>query len=180
MYWESFGPHRFKFNAVIHFCGRNFYKSNTKSRQYKHLRVKHIGQLMKTVIFILVLMFLSYGIAFVTPIYMCLFKHRRVTPLAINLPMLENESDLEFTLNMSLQMVISFYSLSGSFPTEVASCTIIHAIMLVPDLIRFNLVKFQNELVINGIKWKSVVHLRNTFIQLQDYNWFETNLTFFI
>lgn len=171
MYWESVGPHRFKFNAVIHFCGGYFYKSDTKSGQYKYLRVKHIGQLLKTVIFILVLMFLSYGTAFVTPIYMCVFKHSRVTPLAINLPILEKESDLEFTLNMSLQMIMAFYSLSGSFATEVASCTIIHAIMLVPYLIRFNLREFQNEFIAKGSGLKSFVLLRNTFIQLQDYNW---------
>lgn len=70
-------------------------------------------------------------------------------------------------------MIMAFYSLSGSLATEVEACTIIHAVMLVPDLIRFNLVQFQKELSASGCGWKSFAHLRNTFVQLQDYDRFE-------
>lgn len=172
MYWEGFGPHRFKFNAIIHFCGTYFYKTDTESTRYKHLRVNHIKQLLKTVIFILLMMFIGYGIAFVAPIYKCLYERSRITPLAINLPILEKESDLEFTLNMLLQLIMAFYSLSGGFATEVASCTIVHSIMLVPDLIGFNLLELQNEFSTNGCDLKVSAQLRNTFVQLQDYNRF--------
>lgn len=172
MYYEAIGPRRYKFNAIIHFCGLYFYQSDTNSQRYKLLRVKHIGKLLKITTFILLMMFIGYGIAFIAPLYQCLYKHKRITPLAINLPLLEKDSDLEYTLNMTLQMTMAFYSLCGSFATEVASCTIIHAVMLVPDLIRFNLMEFQKELGASGCGWKSFAHLRNTFIQLQDYERF--------
>lgn len=173
VYWEAVGSHRFKFNAIISFCETYFYKTNTKSMRYKNLRTKHIEKLLKLTIFILLLMMLCYGLAFGLPIYKSIFENNRVTPIGVNLPFLVKESRTEFTINIILQVTMASYSLSGSFVIEVASCTINHAIMLVPELIRFNLVEFQDTFNANGITAKSMAQLRNTFVQLQDYDRFE-------
>lgn len=176
IYWEAVGPHRFKFNAIISFCETYFYKTNTESMRYKNLRDKHIEKLLRLTIFILLLMILCYCLAFGLPIYKSIFENNRVTPIGVNLPFFEKDSRTEFMINVPLQVTMACYSLSGSFIIEVASCTINHAIMLVPDLIRFNLLEFHDEFIANGITAKSMAQLRNTYIQLQDYNDYLTNV----
>lgn len=173
MYWELVGPHRFKFNAIINFCGTHFYKSDTTSERYKNLRAKHIRKLIKLVVCIFLLIWMSYSLYIAFPMYESVFKHKRVTPIGVNLPFLEKDSNTEFMINSNLQTVLGFYSSVGGLVNEVSSCTINHAIMLVPEMIRFNLLNFQDEFNENGMNVKSRALLRNAFIQLQDYNRFE-------
>lgn len=173
LFWQAVGPQRFKFNSIILFCGTHFYKTDTESMQYKLLRTKHIEKLLKIVIFALFLMLFCYGIAFATPIFEGIFQHSRVTPLALNLPFLEKDSLTEYLINMMIQLTMAFYSLCKSIAFEVGSCTVNNAIMIVPELIRFNLLEFQDELNTNGITPKLLAQLRNTLIQLQDFNRFD-------
>lgn len=173
MYLEAIGPHRFKFNAIVNFCGTYFYKSDTKSMRYKRLRVKHIKKFIRLVTMILSLTLLSYIIVLIAPIYENVYQHIRITPLAMALPFLEKDSKMEFTLNMVLQMIMAFYAMNGSFAIEIATCMVNHAIVLGADLIRFNLLAFHKELTANGCGLKSIAQLRNIFVQLQDYNRFD-------
>lgn len=169
MYWEMVGPHRFKYREISTFCGTYFYKTDTDSMRYKQLRVKHIRKLLKIVIAVMISMLMAYAIVATVPIYVSYNQHIFMTPLATNLPFFEKDSLKEYIVNMIIQLVLSFYSMCGSFIIVIASSTIIQAIMLVPDLIRFNLLEFQDEWQANGITPKSLAQLRNTFVQLQDY-----------
>lgn len=180
VYWEAVGPHRFKFNAIAKFCGNYFYKTENETLNYERLRVKHVEKLLKIVIVVLFLMLVAYGIVFLVPIYESYHQHSySITPLAINLPFFEKDSHHEFVVNMMLQLTMASYSLCGNFVIEVASCTINNAIILVPDLIQFNLMEIQDEWEANGITSKSMAQLRNTIVQLQDYHRFDTHLIFF-
>lgn len=170
MYWESIGSRRFKYHAIINFCGKYFYKTNTKSLRYRILRAKYIEKLLKIVICVMVLMLLGYGILLVGPIYESIYHNIRTTPLATNLPFFEKNSDQEFSINIILQVILIFYSTCGNLTIQMAACMVNHAIMIVPELIRFNLLEFQHELNAKGMYAKSISQLRNTFIQLQDYN----------
>lgn len=171
IYWEAVGPHRFKFNTIIKFCGNHFYDHANTTLQHQNLRADHIEKLLKIASVVMGALLLGYVIIFVIPIYESYRTHNRaITPLAINLPFFEKDGRNEFIVNMSIQLTISFYSLCGNSMIELASSAINNAILLVPDLIRFNLMEFEEELQTNGITVRSWAQLRNSFVQLQDYH----------
>lgn len=170
MYFESIGSRRFKYHAIINFCGTYFYQTDTESSRYKSLRAKHIDKLLEIVICVLVLLLLGYGILLVGPIIESIYHHTRTTPLATNLPFFEKNSAHEFIVNMVVQFTLIFISTCGNLAIQMAACMVNHAIMVVPDLIQFNLLEFQDELIANGMNVKSRSRLVNTFIQQQDYN----------
>lgn len=169
MYYESIGPRRFKYHAIINFCGTYFYKTDTKSLRYKNLRAERIDELLRIVISVLVLLLIGYGILLVGPLYERIYHNIRTTPFATNLPFFEKNSNQEFIVNMILQLTLIFISTCGNLTIQMAACMVNHAIMIVPDLIRFNLLEFQDELNAKGMNAKSVAQLRNSFIQQQDY-----------
>lgn len=170
MYWESVGPRRFKLHTLGGFCGTYFYKSNTASQQYNALRCDHIERLLKNVLIILPLIFLSHATIAIEPLYAFVYQHDHVTPMALHLPFFEADSDREFIVNVMLQTILTCYAMTGALSIEIASCMINHAITVVPDLIQYNLNEFQNELNTNGITMRTISLLRNTFLQIQDYN----------
>lgn len=173
MYWKAVGPERSKLYAIEDFCVEYFYKCDTKSTVYNALRAKHIDKLLKHMLIILPLMMISHVIVIGAPIHALLFQHIRTTPVGLHLPILEKDSDLEFTLNMILQAIMTFYALVGSVAIEIASCMINNTIKLVPHLIRFNLHQFRDELKTSGMSIVAIAQLRNIFIQTQDYNRFD-------
>lgn len=174
MYWKAIGPKRMKFYSLESFSGEYFYKSPAESMQYNTLHVKYIDKFMNNLLIILPITLLSYAICFTAPVYAMFFQHIRCTPAGIHLPYLEKDSNLEFTLNMILQTIMTYFLLFGDLAIEIASCMINHAIILVPELIQFNLHEFQVELRANGINTKSIAQLRNGFLQIQDFNRFES------
>lgn len=173
IYWKAVGPKRFKFYAIENFCGDYFYKCDTESANYNTLRTEHIDKLLKHMLFVLPLMIISHVIVIMAPIHALLFQHIRTTPVGLHLPILEKDSDLEFTLNMILQAIMTFYALIGSVAIEIASCIINNTIKLVPHLIRFSLRNFRDELKANGMSVEAIVQLRNLFVEIEDYHRFD-------
>lgn len=178
VYFELVGPRRFKFLALAYFCGTYFYKAGNTMIQHKILCTKHIEKFVKIFLLIMLLMNLAYAIVFAVPMYESHRLHNRMTPLATNLPFFEKNSITEFYVNLTIQIILAGYSLLGTFVIELAACAINHAILLVPDLIRFNLFELQKELNEHGISSKIFMRLRNTFIQLQDFNRFDNSRFF--
>lgn len=174
MYWAAVGPKRFKFNSITHFCGNYFYKTNTDSMRYKQLRAEHIINLLKITLVMFSLMMIAYAIFFMIPIYLSYRQHIHVTPFATNLPFFEKDSVTEYIVNMIVQLVLCFVAMCGSYSIVIASCAIIHAIIIVPDLFRFNLLEFQDEWEVNGVTSTLMAQLRNSWIQLQDYQRYDT------
>lgn len=170
VYFQAIGPNRFKFHALISFCGKYFYKTANQTMRYQDLRHQHIDKLPKLIFSIMSLMTLAYCIVSGIPLYENFHRNIYVTPLAINLPFFEKDSPIEYSINIVLQVTMCLYSLCGSFMIDVAACCINHAIIVVPDLIRLNLLEFQDELNENGNTAKARAQLRNTLIQLNDYN----------
>lgn len=173
IYWKAVGPGRFKFFAIENFCVDYFYKCDAESMDYNALRAKHIDSLLKHMLIVLPLMTISHVIVIGAPIHALLFEHTRTTPVGLHLPILEKDSDLEFTLNMTLQAILTFYALVGSVAIEIASCMINNTIKLVPHLFRFSLHEFRHELKTSGMSIIAIAQLRNIFIQIQDYNRFD-------
>lgn len=180
MYVKAIGPQQLKLYTLEMFAGEYFYKSHSESMQYKTLHVKHIDKLFKNLLIVLPMILLSHGICVAAPLYAILFQHIRTTPAGIHLPYFEKDSNLEYTLNMILQTIMAFYLITGDLAIEMASCAINNSIVLIPDLIQYNLNEFQAELKTNGIHIKSIAQLRNVFLQIQDFNWFVKPQTLFV
>lgn len=171
MYWESVGPRRFKLHTLGEFCGAYFYRTSTETLQYRMLRYYHIERFMKNFLIVLPLMLASHATLAFEPIYAFVFQHNsRVTPLALHLPIFVKDSDTEYIVNVVLQTILTGYALTGALAIEIASCMINHTITAVPDLIQYNLNEFRDEFNAKGINLKSISLLRNTFLQVQDYN----------
>lgn len=175
MYWQGIGPQRFKFHSIIHFCGDYFYKTHIESIVYKDLHAQHIKKLINFTLVMLFLMLMAYAIFFIIPIYLSYYQHVHVTPVATNLPFFEKDSLTEYIVNMIVQLILSFVSMCGSYAILIASCAIIHAIMIVPDSVQFSLLEFQDEWEVNGITSTLLAQLRNSFVQLQDFQRYGTN-----
>lgn len=171
MYWESVGPNRFKLHSLGGFCGTYFYKTSTDTPQYRILRCYHIRRFTRNLLIVLPLMLASHVTLAIEPIYEFLLQHNsHVTPLALHLPIFVKDSDTEYIVNVMLQVILTIYALTGALAIEIASCMINHTITAVPDLIRYNLNEFRDEFDANGINLTSISLLRNTFLQVQDYN----------
>lgn len=171
MYWESVGPNRFKLHALGSFCGTYFYKSSTDTPQYRILRCYHIRRFTKNLLIVLPLMLASHATLAIEPAYAFVFEHNtHVTPLALHLPIFIKDSDTEYIVNVMVQTILTGYALTGALAIEIASCMINHTITAVPDLIQYNLNEFRGEFYANGINLASISLLRNTFLQVQDYN----------
>lgn len=151
------------------FAGKCIYK-DTSSKKYEVICAKHVDDFLRMVIIIFSLIWIAHTLAVFGPFYAYFFQNIRITPLATNLPFFEKDSNLEFTIGMMLQGVMAFYSMAGNLSIEMGSCAIINTIRMIPDLIRFNLLEFDEELNANGLCLKSSARLRNVFVQIQDFN----------
>lgn len=180
MYWKIIGPCRFKIHNLIIFGGRHIYNNCSNSIKYKVLCVKHINKLIKTVVISLILVLIAHAMILIGPLYAYFFQNLHITPFATNLPFFENDSDLEFTVNMILQSIMGAYELLGSISMNIAICLINNVVVAVPDLIRLNLDEFYEDFKDTGINPKSIARFRNTFLQIRDYKKYDVNHTFFL
>lgn len=170
MYYEAIGPHRFKFHTLGGFCGLYFYQTDAQSPRYKMLRMKHIDKFLSNLLIILSLIVIGHFFIVLGLIYELFCQHNRVTLMAIHLPFFDEDSDIGFTLNTILQLIMGLYAFFGSIAIEIASCMINDTITVTPELIQYNLTEFHEEFHGNGINQKSICLLRNCFVQIQDFN----------
>lgn len=169
VYWISIGPSRFKVNSLLNFGGNCIYRNENQSINYKNICSKYAKKLIKSVMTDLPLLFIAHAIFFEVAIYTHYRQNIEITPLAINLPFLEKNSDLELFVNMIFQSIMGTYSAIGCFGLEIGECIMNNAIIAIPDVIRFNLSELDDECEANGMNLKSILQLRNTFRQIQDY-----------
>lgn len=114
-------------------------------------------------------MFVAHVIFFDVAIYAHSNNNTPITPLAINLPFLEKNSDFELLINMIFQLIMGIYAAIGCFGLEIGECLMNNTIIAIPDVIQYNLSELNDEYEANGMNLKSILQLRNTFRQIQDY-----------
>lgn len=171
MYYQAIGPNRFKLQTLCGFCGFYFYRTNAQSPQYKMLRVKFIDKFVSNLLIILSLIVIAHLFIFFGLIYELFFQNiSRMTLMTMHLPFLEKDSNIEFTLNTIVQIIMGLYALVGAVAIEIATCTINHTITIAPELIQYNLTEFEEEFHDGDMDRKSILLLRNCFVQVQDFN----------
>lgn len=170
MYWKVVGSHRFKLNNLVNFSGKYIYPDNRQLTEYNVLCEKYVMKLFINVIIICVLMILSHVVIVVVPIYAYFFQDIRITPMATHLPFFEKDSDLEFMVNISLQIPCGVYGLAGSMVIELMSCIINNTITTIPHLIELNLKELTVEVKTQHMGLRSIRCLRNVLIQIQDFD----------
>lgn len=168
MYWKAVGPHRFKQNNVVLFGGKYIYNNGIESKKYQFICEKLIDKLLKNMWMIISLIVLSHAIIVVGPLYAYLFENIRITPFGTNLPFFEKDSNAEITVNMILQTILTFYALIGCIAIEIGLCLVNNTIDAIPEILRFNLTEFSEDLKAKGKRFESIARLRNVFIQIQE------------
>lgn len=170
MYWKAIGPDRFKAKSICNFAGQFMYVNGEEPSKYHALGDRYIVKLLKNLIVILGLTFISYNFLNYGPIYGYYFKNIRTTPMGTKLPYFEEGSDVEFLLNLSLQSVIGIFAILGNFSIEGASCLANNVIVMVPELIHLDLEELTNEMEVEGHFSNIKYRLRNLFVKINQYD----------
>lgn len=170
MYWKIIGPHRFKLNNLMNIGGKFIYLDNKNPTQYNRICEKNVIKMAEIVITVVIIIIISHILAVVGPIYAYIFQDLRVTPMATELPFIDNDSDTGFLINLGQQCIVGFYSLLGNITIEMFSYIINNVITIIPDLIQLNLIDISNEIEIKGICLSSKIQLRNALVQIQDFD----------
>ena len=175
VYWISIGSSRFKVNSLLNFGGSFIYQNENQSIKYRLICMKHAKKLIKSIVTDLPLMFTAHAIIFDVAIYAHYSQHIPINPFAINLPFFEKNSNVELFINMVFQSIMGAYAAIGCFGVEIGECLMNNTIIAIPDVIGFNLFNINDELKTNGMNFKSILQLRNTFRQIQDYQQYGYN-----
>lgn len=168
-YWILIGPTRFKFNSLVNFGGNYIYRNENQSIKLQIICAKYVKKLTKNIMTALPLIIITHAMILEVAIYAHYWQNIPITPLAINLPFLEKDSNSELLVNMTFQLTMGIYAVIGCLSLETADCLMNNAIIAIPDVIRVNLSEFNDEFETNGLNLKSILQLRNTFCQIKDY-----------
>lgn len=163
------GPSRFKFNSLLNFGGNYIYRNENQSIKFQMICEKYAKRLTKSILMGVPSMVMCNWIILVVAMYTHFRHNISITPLAINLPFFEKDSDVELLVNMIFQLTMGLYAVIGCLGLEIGECLLNNTIIAIPHVIRFNLSEFSDEFEANGMNLKSILQLRNTFHQIQDY-----------
>lgn len=168
-YWLVVGPSRFKFNSLLNFGGNYIYRNENQSITFQNICAKHVKKLITSTMAGLPLMLLTHVMILAISAYARCRQNTASTPLGINLPFFQKDSNLELVVNMIFQLTMGIHAVIGCLGLEIGECLFNNTIKAIPDVIRFNLAQLNDEYEANGMNLKSIFQLRNTFQLIQDY-----------
>lgn len=153
----------------MNFGGNYIYRNETQSTKFQNICAKCAKKLTKSILIGLPLMFITHAMILAVAAYAHYWQHIAITPLAIDLPFLEKDTNLELIVNMIFQLIMGFYAVMGCLSLEIGECLMNNTIVAMPDVIRFNLNEFNDEYETKGMNLTSILQLRNIFCQIQDF-----------
>lgn len=168
-YWIVIGPSRFKFNSLLNFGGNYIYQNENQSIKFQQICAKHAKKLTESATTGLPIMLLTHVMILVVAAYAYYWQKILITPLALNLPFFQKDSKLEVVVNMVFQLTMGLHAVIGCLGLEIGECLFNNTIIAIPDVIQFNLSRINDECEANGMNLESILQLRNTFHQIQDY-----------
>lgn len=124
-YWIVIGPLRFKFNSLLNFGGNYIYLNENQSQKFKQICAKHAKQLTKSVMTGLPLMSLTHVMILAVAAYAYYWQNISITPLAINLPFFQKDSNVELIVNMIFQLIMGVHAVIGCLGLEVKKIIIL-------------------------------------------------------
>lgn len=162
----------------MNFGGNYIYRNENRSAKFQQICDKHAKQLTKSVMTGLPLMYLTHAMILVAVAYAYYWQNINITPLAINLPLFsQKDSNVELVVNMIFQLTMGVHAVIGCLGLEIGECLFNNTIRVIPDVIQLNLSQFNDEYEANGMNLKSILQLRNTFHQIQDYQRYVASTT---
>lgn len=144
--------------------------NDNKPSKYKSLCESGIASLIKRILVVSILILISFIMFGIGPFYVFFFKNIRVTPMATQLPFVDNESGMGFTLNLIQQGALIFGGQIGIISTEMGQSLLDNVITIFPKLVRLDLDDISNELRVESMSLKTKLRLRNVLIKIQDYD----------
>lgn len=165
MFWKSVGPSRFKVNNVINFSGKYIYLNDKTSSKYNLICGKLIKILVRDICIIVIVIIISYLLLAGNVFYAIFFENVRITFLSTELPFIDFDSNVGYTINIIQQLFFCIVALIGFIAVEIQTCFLSNVSKAVPELIHLQLQELNSEFKINA-----KIKLRNTLMQIRDYN----------
>lgn len=177
MHAQTIGPARYKINRLLNFGGQYIYMDNDQRAELRLVHEKMINRLVQNTVIVVCLIVLAFGMIGAIETYLIIFDGARVTLLGTELPFFDENSNIGFWLNISIQTVIAAVGMCGCLAIEIGAALIFNAILAIPHLIHVDLGELESELNSNGITWLAKARLRNVFMKIQDYMKYICNLS---
>lgn len=171
MFVKAMSSEQLKFKALAKYAGDSIYKMHNVSKAFDHLLSVNIKKLLNEIQSIILIMFFSYAIIASGPVYIYFAKGEKFTIFQTKLPFFEENSNIEFYVNASIQGCIAVAAIFGNVALEIVSCLINNTIELTSEAIELNVQTLRWKLKDgNDLDVEMKRAFRNIVIQIQDYN----------
>lgn len=138
--------------------------------KYNALCDRMVDNLVKHVIIVLNLLFLSYFTIGMSSLYLIVFKHKHATILGTEIPYFESNTNLGFAVNIFEQFLLACLSVMANFTIEIGDCLINNTISTIPEIIHLESDDLETELKSNGMTSNATLQVRNILMRIQDFD----------
>lgn len=170
VYYRSVGPDRFKTNNIVTYTGKHFYKDDKEPSKYNEHCEEMVAALVKSIIIIVPAIIISYTAIGVGVFYALVFEGKRLSPLGIEVPFVDINTDGGYMVTLVLQSFVSVVAFLGTIGIEVGACLAYNTESFYPGLIHMESDELENELKSNGMSLRAEKRIRNIFMLLLDFD----------
>lgn len=169
IYLKLIGSDKYLVNNLMNFGGRYIYRDDEQPPSYVTLCDQFITKLLKDITITIVLLIVSYCLMAIWPLYCIIVRNERVTILNTELPFVDIDSDMGFTINLCWQAFAGYFSFISNVCIEYGNGIAHNNIHSTPKVLHFQLEEFKKEIIMNGVSLNAKLRLRNVFMLLRDF-----------
>lgn len=168
IYWKCIGPDRFRLNSLTTLIGL-IVQEDKQPSLFNTLCENVIEMFLKLSIIGAFLVIISHTLFAAIPLYFIVFKQTRITPMCLEMPFLERDSEVGFLVNLCVQGVLGLVSMLALVAIEIPMCSVFTLLVAVPKFIRLEVKDMERDCYINGNNSSARVRLRNIVMKIQDF-----------
>lgn len=169
IYWKSIGHERFELNNISKFSGKYIFTNDKQPSTYNTLCEQMIQQLVKLTLSVTVFVVIAHTIFACVPVYLIIVKQIRITPMCLEMPFFERDSNIGYIVNLCIQLVFGIASMYALLAIQIPLCSAVNALVSTPLLIHLEVEDMQQEYYANHIDLSTKLRLRNIVMKIQDY-----------
>lgn len=163
---------RFRLRMLFRFAGDFIYKDVKDSSPFTQICEESIEKMRKSYIILIAVIFIAIQAVSAGPIYVYFKDGVKVTPFGTKTPFFEEDSDIGFTVDMTYQACLMPFGIVSTICIELCQCMTYNTIQLCASAITLEteLLGKTLEQTHQQFTAKTRAHLRNVFVQIQDYD----------
>lgn len=153
---------------MFHFFMNNMAIDRKPNDIYERKQLDFMREIPKTILKMMLLIFLSYSAVIIGPFYAFYYKNEHHIPSGLVLPFTNPDLFEDYIINLSLQSMFALLAMFGTFGIEIMNILVYCTLRFMAKLIIVEMKILSNEMEKNGFQLKHSLHLKNLFIRLQD------------